>query len=145
MSERFITCARVIVVCAFATLVSTGCYTFRADVPGHARADLDDKIEIIGSIDETFTHTYFIGGLVNPPPEDMLEKILLARVREARGDGIANLVFESVFAPPDVLLRTFTVFIVAPRTYRVRADIVRIHAEPLPGDWVLDDKSRGSR
>jgi hypothetical protein len=129
---------------SFASVASTGCYTLRADIPGHARRDIDDQIEVIGAIDETFTHMYLLGGLVNPPPEDMMAKILLRRVREAGGDGIANLVFESVFAPPDVLIRTFTAFVVAPRTYRVRADIVRIHAAPLPGAPVLDDK-RGAR
>jgi hypothetical protein len=128
-----------------AGLSSTGCYTFRADLPGHARNDLADKIEIIGFIDETYTHLYMFGGLANPPPEDLFAELLLTRVREAGGDGVANLVFESVFSPPDVLLRTFTFLVVAPRTYRVRADIVRIHAAPLPGLPVLDDRSRGAR
>lgn len=130
------------IVVAVAALSLAGCYTFRADIPGHARTDLDAHVEIVGSIDEVFTHMYLLGGLLNPPPEDMLGEILLERVREANGDGIANLVFESAFEPPDVLIRTFTFFVVAPRSYRVRADIVRIHAPALPGAAVLDDKGR---
>jgi len=119
-------------------VVVGGCYTLDAALPGHTRTDLAAQVEIVGSIDETFTHTYFVGGLLAPPPEDVLARILIERVRASGGDGVANLVFESFFTVSDVFVRTFSIGVVAPRTYRVRADIVRIHAPPLPGRPVLD-------
>lgn len=118
-------------------VVAGGCYTLDAALPGHARLDVGGQIEIIGSIDETFTHTYYLGGLLAPPPEDVLAHILLDRVQALGGDGVANLVFESFFTASDVVVRTFSVSLVAPRTYRLRADVVRIHAPPYPGHPVL--------
>ena len=48
-------------------------------------------------------------------------------------DGVANLLFEARFSALDVTLSQLTLGLVAPRSYRVRADLVRIDAPPLPG------------
>lgn len=133
MSARLL----VVIGVVFVAWSSSGCYTLRADLPGALRSDIDDDVEILDTIELEVTHTYFLNGLVRRPPADLFADQLLAAVERAGGDGVANIVIEARFTPADVVLQNITFGVVAPRTYRLRADIVRIRAPALPGRRLL--------
>jgi hypothetical protein len=126
-------------------LVCSGCYTLRADLPGALRHDVDDSVEIIDRVDLETTHTYFIGGLLRDPSPALFEADLLAAVERAGGDGVANLVFEARFSGADVVINTITLGVVSPRTYRLRADVVRIRRPALPGRPLLTTAAPGGQ
>lgn len=123
-----------LVVTLLVALLGGGCYTMRAQLPGALRDDLrDEQVIVVGRVEREVGHVYLLGGLLNPPPEDLVARELEAAVAEAGADGVANLLFEARFSALDVTLSQLTLGLVAPRSYRVRADLVRIDAPPLPG------------
>lgn len=128
-SRRLTLLAAVVV-----SLLASGCYTMRASLPGALRGDLDDEeVIIVGRVDREVSHLYLLGGLLNPPPRELLEAELRPAVQEAGADGVANLVFEARFTAFDVVVWGLSLGLVSPRTYRIRADLVRIRAPPIPG------------
>lgn len=129
------TCAAAVALVVWS---NAACYTMNANLPGTWRAPAQtETVEVVGRLDVTTTHTWLLGGLVAPPPSDLYSEAVLSRVEAARGDGIANVVVDTRFSGLDILLRSFTLGIIAPRTYRIRADIVRLSTPPPPGAPLL--------
>lgn len=126
--------------------LSSGCFTLRAQVPGALRGDLDDEeVVVTGTFDAEVTRLYLLWGLVPLGPDDELAVAMTEAVEQERADGVANLVFEARFTVLDYLLQALTLGVVAPRTYRVRGDVVRIEASPLPGRPLLRPRRERGR
>jgi len=119
-------------------LIGSGCYSFRAHVPGVVRSDVYDRVEVVGTFDIVFRRDYYLWGLVGPAEAGVLEDVLMDEVRRAGGDGVANLVVESRFEGWDVVSRVLTFGVHSPRSYRIHGDIVRIAAPPVPGRPLLE-------
>lgn len=135
----------VLFLVAFA-LLSSGCYTLRAQVPGALRGDLEDEeVVVTGAFDAEVTRLYVLWGLVPMGPEDDLALALTEAVEEGQADGVANLVFETRFTITDLVIQTITLGVVVPRTYRLRGDVVRIQASPLPGRPLLRPRRERGR
>jgi len=121
-----------------ALAASSGCYSMHANLPGTWRRPApSEDVQVLGRVDVTTTHLWFLGGLVPPPSADIYSAAVLAKVAAAGGDGIANVVIDTRFEAMDVVLSAFTLGIVAPRTYRIRADIVRLPTAAPPGRALL--------
>lgn len=122
---------------AMASTLLGGCYTMRAPLPGVTRSDVDDRVEVIGSFDFTFSRGYTVWGYVGPDDDDQLAARLEREVAAAGGDGVANLIIETWTDGWDAISRVLTLGYYTPRTYRVHGDIVRIHAPAVPGQPLL--------
>lgn len=117
-----------------ALALASGCLRLHAHLPGTLRADLDDEQVIVrDSIDVEHTRFYLLWGLLPLSDDDELTLAAREQALAAGGDGLANLVFEARFTPVDYVLQVLTLGVLMPRTYRLRADVVRIDAPPLPG------------
>jgi hypothetical protein len=120
----------------------SGCYTLHADLPGTWRDDVGDRVEVVSTVDHTVTRTYFIGGLIGASAEHTIGDLLIEDVRAHRGDGYANVVVETFFTPGDLVMHVVTLGAIAPRTLRVRADIVRIAARAPRGRALTTEGQR---
>lgn len=121
-----------------AVAASSGCYSMHANLPGTWRKPPPtEDVVVLGRVDVTTTHVWFLGGLVPPPSSDLYSAAVLQKVAAAGGDGVANVVIDTRFDAMDVALSAFTLGIVAPRTYRIRADIVRLQTPAPPGRPLL--------
>jgi hypothetical protein len=139
MNRALVTVATVVVVVA-----GNGCYTMRAELPGtYRRALPDEEITVVDRIDFRTTHYYFLA-LAPQPPADVLSAPMLEAVRQAGGDGVANVIVDSEFTASDFFVRAITLGIIAPRSYRLRADVVRLGSPPPPGKPLLRPAPRGS-
>lgn len=119
-------------------LLASGCFTTRAEMPGTWRRPAPrEDIVVVGRVDHETTHWFFLWGLLPPPSPSLHAEPLLRAVEAARGDGVANVILDARFTVSDVVVRTLTLGVLAPRTYRVRADIVRIPGPPPPGRPLL--------
>lgn len=137
-------CAGVALALLVALLTGNGCYTVHADLPGTwRRAAPDEDIVVVGRVDQRHTHFFLLFGLVPQPARSMFAAPLLRAVEDAGADGVANVVVDSEFTATDALIRGVTLGIVSPRSYRVRADIVRIPGAPPPGRPLLQRRQRG--
>lgn len=124
----------IIVAAALGVIIASGCYTTRAALPGALRNDVGAAdIEKVGALDVEVEHTFFLHGLVGTTPDDMLAAPIRKQVQARGADGVAHVVYESEQGCGDFALTTCTLGCFAPRTYRVRGDIVRIRAPRLPG------------
>ncbi len=133
--------ALVALVALVACASSAGCYTLRADIPGTWRpAAPHEDIVVVGHVDERVSHVFFLDGLLPQTPTDIYAGPLLRAVEKAGGDGVANVILDSELTTGDVIFRTLTLGIVTPRSYRVRADVVRIPGPPPPGRPLLHRK-----
>lgn len=129
-----------------AASLASGCFSMRTQLPGAVRADLDDEQVIVhGRVDVEVSRVYLFWGLLPLGDDEALALALRDNAVQQGGDGVANLVFDTYFSPVDVMLQTITLGILAPRTYRLRGDVVRIRAAPLPGRRLLDDVARERR
>ncbi|MBI1947175.1 MAG: hypothetical protein HYS27_15875 [Deltaproteobacteria bacterium] len=138
MTHRRFSAPSLALAALIAAASSGGCFTMHADLPGTWRAPAaSEPIEVVGRLDVTTSHTWLLGGLLAPPPSDLYRAAVLAKVEAAGGHGIANVVVDTRFTGIDVMLRAVTLGIVAPRTYRIRADIVRLSTPPPPGAPLL--------
>jgi hypothetical protein len=126
---------RAFVVVAFACgAICSACYTTRAELPGTLRGDVKaSDVEKVGALDVEVEHTFFLDGFVGSTPADFLAVPIRKAVQARGADGVANVVYESEQGCGDTALSTCTLGCFAPRTYRVRGDIVRIRAPRLPG------------
>jgi hypothetical protein len=123
--------------------LSSGCYTMRADIPGTWRpAAPNEEVVVIGRVDQSTTHWFLLYGLLPSPPPSLYREPLLKAVEAAGGDGVANLILDTEFTATDVLIRTFSLGILSPRTYRVRADIVLLPGPPPAGKALLRRTTR---
>ncbi len=127
------------VACVLVALAAaSGCYSMHASLPGTwRRPPPSEDVAVLGRVDVTTTHVWFLGGLVPPPSPDLYSAAVLPKVAAAGGDGIANVVIDTRFEAMDVALSAVTLGIVSPRTYRIRADIVRLSTPAPPGRPVL--------
>lgn len=115
-------------------VLASGCYTMNAALPGTLRNDVkSDQTEKVGSLKVEKTHWFFIGGLVGAPPDDVFAQEIKKQVQARGADGVANLTYEANEGCTDILISRLTCQLVAPRSYVVSGDIVRIKAAPLPG------------
>ena len=122
---------------------TSGCYTMRAEIPGTWRpAAPNEDIVIVGHVDHSTNHWFLLYGLLPSPPPSLYREPLLKAVEAAGGDGVANLVLDTEFTATDVLIRTFSLGILSPRTYRVRADIVLLPGPPPAGRALLKRTTR---
>ena len=123
-----------LIAIALSLAALTGCYTVNAKLPGTVRTDVSaDQTEKVGSLSYETTHWYFIAGLIGAPAEDVFSEEIKKQVQARGADGVANLTYEAKFGCLDIVLTACTCNIIAPRTYTVSGDIVRIKAAPLPG------------
>ena len=112
----------------------SGCFTVNADLPGTLRTDVTpEQTEKVGSLSFEDTHWYFIAGLVGAPPEDYFSTEIKKQVQARGADGVANLTYEAQSGCLDLVIQGCTCSIIAPRSYKVTGDIVRIKSAPLPG------------
>jgi hypothetical protein len=130
-----------------ALVTLSGCYTTRAELPGALRNDVKPAdIEKVGALDVEVEHTFYLHGFVGTTPSELLAAPLRKQVQARGADGVANVVYESEQGCGDFALTTCTLGCFAPRTYRVRGDIVRIRAPRLPGRTAkLVDAERDDR
>lgn len=123
---------------AFATVIllgiaTSGCFTFRATMPGAVRADVDEReLEDVGPLDEAFTHVYFVHGAIGAPADDILRERMLKAAADAGADGIRDLELEARFTWTGIAITLATLSLVHPRRYRVTGTLVRIAAPALP-------------
>jgi hypothetical protein len=121
-------------VAAFACVATTACYTTRAELPGALRNDVQaGDLQKVGVLDVEVEHTFFLGGFVGTTTPEFLAAPIRKQVQARGADGVANVVYESEQGCGDFALSTCTLGCFAPRTYRVRGDIVRIRAPRLAG------------
>ena len=72
-------------------------------------------------------------GLVGDPPPDFFSGEVKRQVQAKGGDGVVNLTYESQTGCVDLLVVGLSGGCVAPRTFKMSGDIVRIKSAPLPG------------
>lgn len=129
-----------------AAALASGCFTMRAQLPGALRVDLEDEEVVVGGrFDIEVSRLYLFWGLVPVADESDLAAAMQEAAAREGVDGVANLTFESRFSGMDFALQMLTLGIVAPRTYRVRGDLVRINAPPLPGSPLLRPRQKRGR
>lgn len=129
---------KLIAAVALATIGASGCFTANANLPGTLRNDVDDKqAEGVGRVEIEKTHYYFILGLVNAPPPGFLGDELKTQVKQKGGNGVRNLTYEAQFGCLDLVITQLTLGCVAPRTYKVSGEIVKLSAPPVPGKAVV--------
>jgi hypothetical protein len=106
-----------------------------AALPGTLRTDVPaDQTEKVGALSYEDTHWYFLDGLISAPPEDYFSTEIKKQVQARGADGVANLNYEAQSGCLDLIFTGCTCGIIAPRTYKVTGDIVRIKSAPLPGN-----------
>jgi hypothetical protein len=120
------------VIVAVAVVAGSGCFTVNAELPGAIRND-KPEVEKIGSVNIEKDNYFFILGLVGDPPKDFFSTEIKKQVQSKGGDGVANLTYESSDGCFDLIITGCTLGCVAPRTYKVTGDIVRIKSARLPG------------
>lgn len=131
MSMRTVPRALVMVVAA---CWATGCYTVEANLPGTLRNDVKAAdTEPKGTLTIEKTNWFLFWGLVGAPAPDFFSAEIKRQVQAKGADGVAKLTYESQDGCADLLVGGLTLGIVAPRTYKVTGDLVRIKAAPLPG------------
>lgn len=124
---------RILTLVALLAMI-TGCYTVNASLPGTLRNDVkSDQTEKVGSLNIEKTNWFFLFGLIGSPPEDVFATEIKSQVQARGADGVANLTYEAKSGCVDLLISYVTCQLVAPRSYQVSGDIVRIKAAPLPG------------
>ena len=115
-------------------MVASGCYTVGADLPGTLRNDVKQQdVEVVGKLEIERTHYYALDGLIGKPPADMFAAEIKKAVQKRGADGVTNLVYESEHTCGDVAITGCTLGCLAPRTYRLTGDVVRIKAARVPG------------
>lgn len=123
-----------LITLALVLAASTGCFTLNASLPGTLRNDVkSDQTEKVGTLSYETTHWFYLFGLVGAPEEDIFAAEIKKQVQARGADGVANLTVESKAGCFDLLVNYCTCQLIAPRTYNVTGDIVRIKAAPLPG------------
>ena len=123
----------LLVLCLFA-VASSACFTTRADLPGTLRGDLGPSdVEKVGTLEIEKTNWFFLSGLAGQPPADFFANDIQRQVQARGADGVANLRYESQDGCIDWGVSTCTGSLIAPRTFKVTGDIVRIKKAPLPG------------
>lgn len=123
-----------LVLCTLIAALSTGCFTTRADLPGTLRADVTPSdVEKVGTLEIEKTNWFFLWGLAGTPPKDFFATDIQKAVQAKGADGVANLKYESQEGCIDWGVSGCTGYLVAPRTFKVTGDIVRIKKAPLPG------------
>jgi hypothetical protein len=120
-------------LCLVVVAVS-GCYSVNASLPGTLRADVKtDQTEKVGSLDVQKTNWFFVAGLFGAAEPDFFAREIKEQVQKKGADGVANLVYESEFSCGDIFITGITAGCVAPRTFHLTGDVVRIRAARLPG------------
>ncbi len=115
-------------------LAAAGCFTVNAELPGTLRGDVSEpEIEKVGTLSIEKTNWFFAWGLVGAPPKDFFSTDIQKAVQAKGADGVANLKYESQEGCVDWGISGCTGYLVAPRTFKVTGDIVRIKKAPLPG------------
>lgn len=123
-----------LVSCSLLVLLLSGCFTTRADLPGTLRADVTPtETEKVGTLEIEKTNWFFLWGLAGAPPRDFFANDIQKAVQAKGADGVANLKYESQEGCIDWGVSGCTGYLVAPRTFKVTGDIVRIKKSPLPG------------
>ena len=123
----------LILLCTLALTVS-GCFTTRAELPGTLRADVTPSdVEKVGELNVEKTNWFFLWGLAGTPPADFFATDIQKAVQAKGADGVANLKYESQEGCIDWGVSGCTGYLIAPRTFKVTGDIVRIKKAPLPG------------
>ncbi|MDP2344188.1 MAG: hypothetical protein Q8O67_24735 [Deltaproteobacteria bacterium] len=113
---------------------SSACFTVNADLPGTLRGDLQPAdYERIGDLKIEKGNWFFLWGLVGEPPADFFSKDIQKAVQAKGGDGVSNIKYESQEGCVDWGLVRCTFGLVAPRSYVITGDIVRIKKPPLAG------------
>ena len=115
-------------------LTATGCFTVNASLPGTLRGDVEaTDVEKVGSFTYETGNWFFLWGLVGAPSEDFFSKEIRQQVLSKGADGVSNLAVESKSGCLDLLITGCTCSLIAPRSYVVKGDLVRIKKPPLPG------------
>jgi hypothetical protein len=115
-------------------LTLTGCLTVNAALPGTLRGDVEPTdVEKVGSFNYETGNWFFLWGLVGSPSEDIFSKEIRQQVLSKGADGVQNLAVESKTGCFDLLIGGVTCGLIAPRSYVVKGDLVRIKKPPLPG------------
>ena len=125
---------RLLALVCFIVAGATGCFTVNAELPGTLRGDVTAQdVEKLGDLNVEKGHWFFLGGLVGAPPRDFFAEEIKKQVQAKGGDGVSHLRYESQQGCLDVGIQACSFSIVAPRSYHVTGDIVRIKKAPLPG------------
>jgi hypothetical protein len=131
--KRIIQLTTLAALAAFAT----GCFTINASVPGTVRGDIEaDDYETVGSFEHEVNHWFIPCGL-GEAPEAEFRKEMLKAAKEQGADGVANVKFEAYNGCMDIIIGGLCP-ILAPRTFKMSGDLVRIKKPPLPGNKPTD-------
>lgn len=124
----------LVLALAAAAVLAAGCYTTEAHLPGTLRNDVkSEHLESVGKLQIEKTNWFFLWALIGNPPPDFFSAEIKRQVKAKGGDGVSNMTYESEFGCVDLLVTGVTGGCVAPRTYKLTGDIVRIKAASLPG------------
>jgi hypothetical protein len=119
-------------LCSIIALGAAGCYTVNAQLPGAIRND-KPEVEKVGQVNIEKSNYFFLAGLVGDPGPEFFAAELKKQVQAKGGDGVSNLTYESQLGCVDLIITGCTIGIVAPRSYKMSGDIVRIKSAPLAG------------
>lgn len=140
--RRWLPSAAAVVVVA---LLATGCLTSRSALPGVLRSDLNSNaVTVVETMDVSHTHFFLFWGLAPDAPEDLFRHDIQAAVANAGADGVANVRLEAHYTVVDGIVNMLTMGLLAPRTYRLRGDVVRIAAPPMKGRKLLESAASTS-
>ena len=116
------------------TALAPACFTVEANLPGTLRNDVaSEHIETVGKLEVEKTNWFFFWALVGDPPPDFFATEIQQQVKAKNGDGVAKLTYESQFGCVDLIVNGVTGGCIAPRTYKLSGDIVRLKAARLRG------------
>ena len=125
---------RALVLVALAVVTGSGCYTVNADLPGTLRGDVaPQETERVGTMTIEKSHWFYLLGLIGEAPPNLFADDIKKSVQQKGADGVTNLVYESKIGCLDLVITGCSAGCVAPRTYKVTGDLVRIKKPPPPG------------
>ncbi len=115
-------------------LLGSGCLTSRSAMPGVLRSDIPSKdVTVVDTVDVSHTHLFLLWGLAPDAPEELFRSDLVRAVSAANADGVANVRINSHYTVGDTVLNLISLGFLVPRTYRIRADIVRLRGPEKRG------------
>lgn len=114
--------------------LGSGCFTVNSELPGTLRGDVgSDDTERVGTMSIEKNHWFYIYGLVGETPKDFFSTEIKKAVQAKGADGVANLSYQSELGCMDLVISGCTIGCVAPRSYTITGDLVRIKKAPVAG------------
>src|SRR5688572_6373047 len=129
---------RLLSLVAVLALITAGCFTANAQLPGTLRSDLDGAdVESAGRVEIEKTNWFFLFGLVGAPQPNFLVDELKQQVKAKGGDGVRNFTYEAQFGCVDLFIGYVMFYCVLFRIYKVMGEVVKIKVSCILGKNVI--------